>query len=129
MGRMRCASFLVALLTMACSTPQPSSSPAVDQQPRWGLVIHTGAGNFSLESLSDRREPMRVAMTEALTAGHRILAEGGASLDAIEAAIVILEDSPLFNAGKEQSSRTKVQTSSMRRSWRVRRDGQARSRV
>ena len=67
---------------------------------RWGLVIHTGAGNVSLESLSDRREPMRVAMTEALTAGHRILADGGASLDAIEAAIVTLEDSPFFNAGK-----------------------------
>jgi len=43
---------------------------------------------------------MRAAMTAALTAGHAVLASGGSSLDAIQAAIVILEDSPLFNAGK-----------------------------
>jgi beta-aspartyl-peptidase (threonine type) len=45
-------------------------------------------------------ETYRKKLTEALTAGHRILAKGGTSLDAIEAAIRILEDSPLFNAGK-----------------------------
>ena len=67
---------------------------------RWGLVIHTGAGNFTLETLGDRRERMRAAMIEALTAGHRVLAGGGSSLDAVQAAIVILEDSPEFNAGK-----------------------------
>lgn len=69
-------------------------------QPRWGLVIHTGAGNFTLESLGDRREPMRAAMTAALEAGHEVLSGGGSSLDAVQAAIVILEDSPHFNAGK-----------------------------
>lgn len=70
------------------------------QQRSWGIVIHTGAGNFTLEGLADRREPMRTAMIEALTAGHAVLERGGSSLDAIQAAIVILEDSPLFNAGK-----------------------------
>lgn len=69
-------------------------------QPGWGLVIHTGAGNFTLESLGDRREPMRAAMTAALEAGHTVLSGGGSSLDAVQAAIVILEDSPHFNAGK-----------------------------
>jgi beta-aspartyl-peptidase (threonine type) len=64
------------------------------------MVIHTGAGNFTLESLGDRREPMRQAMAEALMAGHTVLSGGGSSLDAVAAAIVILEDSPLFNAGK-----------------------------
>jgi beta-aspartyl-peptidase (threonine type) len=43
---------------------------------------------------------MREAMTTALSAGHAVLARGGSSLDAVEAAIVILEDSPHFNAGK-----------------------------
>jgi L-asparaginase / beta-aspartyl-peptidase len=66
----------------------------------WGIVIHTGAGSFTLESLAERREPMRAAMIEALSAGHRVLAGGGASLDAVQAAIVVLEDSPHFNAGK-----------------------------
>jgi beta-aspartyl-peptidase (threonine type) len=75
-------------LTAACSP-----------QPRWGIAIHTGAGEFTLESLGDRREPMRRAMVEALTAGQRVLAGGGSSLDAVQAAIVILEDSPFFNAG------------------------------
>ena len=72
----------------------------MNQPPAWGIVIHTGAGNFTLENLAERREPMREAMVDALSAGHRILAAGGSSLDAVQAAIVILEDSPHFNAGK-----------------------------
>ena len=92
---------LVALLAVACGTSEPSSSPAaMTQPPQWGIVIHTGAGAFTLANLAERREPMRMAMTAALSAGHRVLAGGGSSVDAIQAAIVILEDSPLFNAGK-----------------------------
>jgi beta-aspartyl-peptidase (threonine type) len=72
----------------------------MNQQPRWGIVMHGGAGNFTIAGLEERREPMRVAMTEALSAGHMVLAGGGSSLDAIQAAIVVLEDSPLFNAGR-----------------------------
>ena len=101
MSRTCCVSLLLGLFTMACTEPQPStSSPVITQEPRWGLVIHTGAGAFTLAGLAERREPMRAAMTEALTAGHRVLAQGGTSLDAVQAAIVMLEDSPLFNAGK-----------------------------
>lgn len=68
--------------------------------PRWGMVIHTGAGAFTLESFKDRQAEMRSAMTDALTAGHAILAAGGTSLDAVQAAVVVLEDSPQFNAGR-----------------------------
>jgi beta-aspartyl-peptidase (threonine type) len=95
----RCAALV---LIAACSPPpeRPETRDRDTQQPGWGIVIHTGAGNFTLESLGDRREPMRAAMTEALTAGHAVLDRGGSSLDAIEAAIVILEDSPHFNAGR-----------------------------
>ncbi|HXH25922.1 MAG TPA: isoaspartyl peptidase/L-asparaginase [Vicinamibacterales bacterium] len=71
-----------------------------ESPPRWGLVLHTGAGSFTLETLGERRGPMREAIIEALAAGHRVLASGGTSLDAVQAAIVVLEDSPLFNAGK-----------------------------
>jgi beta-aspartyl-peptidase (threonine type) len=70
------------------------------QGPRWGIVIHSGAGNLTLENLGERREPMRAAMQQALEAGHTVLASGGSSLDAVQAAIVVMEDSPLFNAGK-----------------------------
>ena len=64
------------------------------------MAIHGGAGNFSLESISDRAQEMRTAMAMALAAGHRVLSAGGSSLDAVEAAVVALEDSPQFNAGK-----------------------------
>jgi beta-aspartyl-peptidase (threonine type) len=86
---------------MSCAAPEPAP-PSTDmtQQRRWGLVIHTGAGNFTLQSLGDRREPMREAMIAALEAGHKVLSDGGSSLDAVQAAIVLLEDSPHFNAGK-----------------------------
>ena len=64
------------------------------------MAIHGGAGNFTLESIGDRAQEMRTAMAMALAAGHRILSAGGSSLDAVEAAVVVLEDSPQFNAGK-----------------------------
>ncbi|WP_223642494.1 isoaspartyl peptidase/L-asparaginase family protein [Corallococcus sp. EGB] len=70
-------------------------------KPRWGLVIHGGAGVISRENLSPEREAaMRAALTEALQAGHAVLAKGGRSLDAVTAAIRVMEDSPYFNAGK-----------------------------
>jgi beta-aspartyl-peptidase (threonine type) len=83
---------------LACSTGAPSS--VTEDRPRWGMVIHGGAGNFTLESISDRAQEMRTAMATALAAGHRILSAGGSSLDAVEAAVMVLEDSPQFNAGK-----------------------------
>ena len=90
---------VVAALTSACTAQAPGPSP--DEQPlRWGMVIHTGAGNFTIESLGDRQAEMRSAMTGALMAGHKVLEGGGSSLDAVQAAVVILEDSPQFNAGK-----------------------------
>jgi L-asparaginase / beta-aspartyl-peptidase len=64
------------------------------------MVIHTGAGNFTLDTLGNRVPQMRTAMEAALMAGHHTLASGGSSLDAVLAAVVILEDSPEFNAGK-----------------------------
>jgi beta-aspartyl-peptidase (threonine type) len=64
------------------------------------MVIHTGAGNFTLSGIAERKDAMQAAMNDALMAGYQVLSAGGTSLDAVQAAIVILEDSPLFNAGK-----------------------------
>lgn len=67
----------------------------------FGLVIHGGAGTISRERLIPELEQnYRAKLEEALRIGYDVLAAGGTSLDAVEAAIVILEDSPLFNAGK-----------------------------
>jgi beta-aspartyl-peptidase (threonine type) len=65
------------------------------------MVIHGGAGTILRAQLTPERErEYRDALTEALRAGYRVLRDRGASLDAVAAAIVVMEDSPLFNAGR-----------------------------
>lgn len=65
------------------------------------LVIHGGAGAVSRERLSAEREAaQRVALEQALRAGYAVLQQDGVALDAVRAAIRVLEDSPLFNAGR-----------------------------
>jgi len=67
----------------------------------FALVIHGGAGVIERDQLSaDEEASIRADLDAALEAGHRILANGGSALDAVEAAVVALEESPRFNAGK-----------------------------
>jgi beta-aspartyl-peptidase (threonine type) len=71
------------------------------QNPRLGFVIHGGAGVIRRGSLTPEREKeYRAKLEEALLAGYKALQDGKSGLDAVETAIRILEDSPLFNAGK-----------------------------
>lgn len=80
---------------------EQASAPSPARAAHWGIVIHGGAGVIRRESLTPEKEAAyRARLTEALQAGHAVLAQGGTSLDAVGAAIRILEDSPLFNAGK-----------------------------
>lgn len=65
------------------------------------LVIHGGAGTILKENMTaDLERQYREKLAEALEAGHAVLAAGRPALDAVEASIRIMEDSPLFNAGK-----------------------------
>jgi beta-aspartyl-peptidase (threonine type) len=84
------------------STPAgPAADDAAGPRIEWGLVMHGGAGTITRASMTPELEAeYRATMTEALQAGHAVLRDGGSSLDAVVAAIVVLEDSPLFNAGK-----------------------------
>ena len=67
----------------------------------FALVIHGGAGVIERDQLSAMEErDIRADLDAALDAGSRILAGGGSALDAVEAAVVALEESPRFNAGK-----------------------------
>ena len=67
----------------------------------FGLVIHGGAGVIERKTMTTALEAeYRAKLTEARGAGYAILAGGGTALDAVIAAVKILEDSPLFNAGK-----------------------------
>ncbi len=63
------------------------------------LVIHGGAGNIGNMSPAEENA-YRQKLSEALQAGHSILENDGTSLEAVVAAVNIMEDSPLFNAGK-----------------------------
>jgi beta-aspartyl-peptidase (threonine type) len=68
---------------------------------RTALVIHGGAGVIERSTLSDEDErAIRRDLDRALDAGQGVLGAGGAALDAVEAAIAVLEDSPRFNAGR-----------------------------
>lgn len=70
-------------------------------QPQWRLVIHGGAGVIERARLTPAEDvAIRVALNRALDAGSSILSRGGASLDAVEAAVQVLEDDPHFNAGR-----------------------------
>ena len=65
------------------------------------IAIHGGAGTMSRADMTPEREQAFLSkLEEAVRAGHIVLAEGGTSLTAVTTAINILEDSPLFNAGK-----------------------------
>ncbi|MEO3680559.1 isoaspartyl peptidase/L-asparaginase [Rheinheimera sp. FR7-31] len=66
-----------------------------------GIVIHGGAGTISRDSMTPAQEQAYHAMlSHAVDQGYSVLERGGSSLDAVTAAVTILEDSPLFNAGK-----------------------------
>jgi L-asparaginase / beta-aspartyl-peptidase len=80
----------------AVSSKIPSKIP-----PKTALVIHGGAGVIDRDSLTaDTEREIHTALDRALDAGNAVLSRGGSALDAIEAAVVVLEESPLFNAGK-----------------------------
>ncbi|MFC3068414.1 isoaspartyl peptidase/L-asparaginase family protein [Phenylobacterium soli] len=69
--------------------------------PNWALVAHGGAGVIERAHLTPEQDgAYREAMGRVVEAGGAVLKAGGAALDAVEAGIRILEDDPLFNAGR-----------------------------
>ncbi len=74
---------------------------SIAQSQKFALAVHGGAGTILKESMTPELEnAYKQKMKDALTAGHNILKSGGSSLDAVEVAVKVMEDSPLFNAGK-----------------------------
>ncbi len=99
--------FLVALVVLAALAIVAGRAP-VHAHPstkeggmRYAIAIHGGAGTITRGSMTPEREAeYRHKLSEALLAARRILEEGGAALDAVVAAITVMEESPLFNAGR-----------------------------
>jgi len=90
-------SFVVATATIVFALTAAAAEPARKAM----LVIHGGAGTITRGSMTPELEKQyRDALAESLRTGHAVLKKGGTSLDAVEAAVRFMEDSPLFNAGK-----------------------------
>ena len=87
---------LALLASLAVAVPA-----AAQDAPRWAFAIHGGAGVMERADLSPEQDAAyRAALRHALEAGAAILSRGGTALDAVQAAIQIMEDDPLFNAGR-----------------------------
>jgi beta-aspartyl-peptidase (threonine type) len=90
----------LALILFALAA-SASVAAAATPGPKWAIVIHGGAGVIERASMDAATEAAyRAAMARAVAEGSRVLEAGGSSLDAVETVIRLLEDDPLFNAGR-----------------------------
>jgi L-asparaginase / beta-aspartyl-peptidase len=86
---------------IALTAVMAAQTPQAKKQGHWAIEIHGGAGVIERAKLGPEGEAdYRASLKQALAAGSAVLDRGGTSLDAVEAAIRVLEDDPLFNAGR-----------------------------
>ncbi|MFT4848653.1 MAG: beta-aspartyl-peptidase (threonine type) [Sediminicola sp.] len=98
----------VFLVLFSCENNEKSTPSTIKKSletpkisENFGIVIHGGAGTILKENMSDSLEnAYREKLKEAITVGHTVLRNGGTSMQAVTKTINIMEDSPLFNAGK-----------------------------
>ncbi len=84
---------MITVVSLGPAAPGPSRA--------WHLVIHGGAGQLTRDRLGAAQErAARDGLERALGEGATLLANGGGALDAVEAAVRVLEDDPAFNAGR-----------------------------
>ena len=94
-------SLTLILLLCACQSQESNITKVENMKGKFAIAIHGGAGNLVKMKLTpEEEESYKQAIDAALAAGSAILANGGTSIEAVEAAITSLEDCPLFNAGK-----------------------------
>ncbi len=103
MFRRSFAALVIVLAGCTSSLAEPAEEADVTveaEQPEWRLVIHGGAGVILRENMTPEREAAYTAALEtALEAGGNVLRDGGSALDAVQAAVIPMENDALFNAG------------------------------
>ena len=103
--------FIGFLVLFSCQNVKKESTKTSDSslseekidemQPTFGIVIHGGAGTILKKNMTDSMEILyKQKLEEAISVGHEILKNGGTAMQAVTKTINIMEDSPLFNAGK-----------------------------
>jgi L-asparaginase / beta-aspartyl-peptidase len=103
---MRTLFFIVGILVLFIGCKRQASSTAVlektvQKQNEFAIIIHGGAGTILKENMSEENEiAYKTKLEEAIKVGHAILKNGGNSQDAVMKTIQVMEESPLFNAGK-----------------------------
>lgn len=102
-------SLTLFLFTFQSCSEQPApenaemakSQVGEEGKAEYAIVIHGGAGTILKANMTDEKEAAYLKiLNEALDAGETILKNGGTSKEAVEKTIMLMEDSPLFNAGK-----------------------------
>ncbi|MGC4234348.1 MAG: isoaspartyl peptidase/L-asparaginase [Niabella sp.] len=88
--------FSCSMVMLSCN-----NQPAATDAPKYVMVIHGGAGTIEKQFMTSEKEKAYTdALTEALQSGYDLLKAGKSSMDAVQAAVNVMENSPLFNAGK-----------------------------
>ncbi|MEM6318627.1 MAG: isoaspartyl peptidase/L-asparaginase [Bacteroidota bacterium] len=96
-------------LCFSCQNSAPSvnkdatkmAAKAPQKRAEYAMAIHGGAGTISKKNMTPEKEAAyKAKLNEALDVGEAILKNGGTAMDAVVATINVMEDSPLFNAGK-----------------------------
>lgn len=96
LGPVKLTGLLCPLLALSFATAQEARP-----QSSWAIAVHGGAGESEWQSMDKATAfAYRNSLTKALQAGTHSLASGSRALDAVEAALRVLEDDPLFNAGR-----------------------------
>jgi L-asparaginase / beta-aspartyl-peptidase len=92
---------MVALVGTVGSITLATGCRSRAREHKWAIVLHGGAGVIERKSMSKEMDAAyRAALKTAIQAAADVLGKGGSSTDAVEAAIKVMEDDPLFNAGK-----------------------------
>ena len=92
---------LAFLLLYNCTSKEIKTKEIPKKVNDFAIIIHGGAGTILKENMTpEKEEAYKEKLSEAIKIGYNILLNGGKSIDAVEKTIHVLENSPLFNAGK-----------------------------
>jgi len=92
---------LINVITVLGCAENQNVNKKDDLKNKYGILIHGGAGTILKKNMSnEKEEKYKAKLKEAINVGYEILSNGGSSIDAVEKSIIVLENSPLFNAGK-----------------------------